>query len=82
VARIHPETARRHGLSDGGPVTLSTRRGSARFTVEHSALLRQDTVFVSFHWEGANLMTNAALDPVSRMPEFKICAVRIEGGGS
>ena len=82
LARIHPETARRHGLADGGPVTLSTRRGSARFTVQCSALLRQDTVFVSFHWEGANRLTNAALDPVSRMPEFKVCAVRIEGGGS
>src|SRR5882724_7221383 len=82
LARIHPETARRHGLADGGPVTLSTRRGSARFTLQCSALLRQDTVFVSFHWEGANRLTNAALDPVSRMPEFKVCAVRIEGGGS
>ncbi len=82
VARIHPETARRHGLADGGPAMLSTRRGSARFTVECSALLRPDTVFVSFHWEGANRLTNPALDPVSRMPEFKICAVRIEGGGS
>jgi assimilatory nitrate reductase catalytic subunit len=82
VARIHPETARRHGLADGGPAMLYTRRGSARFTVECSALLRQDTVFVSFHWEGANRLTNPALDPVSRMPEFKICAVRIEGGGS
>ena len=82
VARIHPETARLHGLADGGPVTLSTRRGSARFTVECSPFLRQDTVFVSFHWEGANRLTNAALDPVSRMPEFKVCAARIEGGGS
>jgi assimilatory nitrate reductase catalytic subunit len=81
VARIHPETARRHGLAEGDPVTLSTRRGSARFTVESSSLLREDTVFVSFHWQGANLLTNAALDPVSRMPEFKVCAVRIEGGG-
>ncbi len=82
VARIHPQTAHRHGLADGDPVTLSTRRGSARFTVESSALVREDTIFVSFHWEGANRLTNAALDPVSRMPEFKVCAVRIEGGGS
>jgi assimilatory nitrate reductase catalytic subunit len=40
-----------------------------------------DTVFVPFHWGGensANLLTNAALDPVSRIPEFKVCAVRIE----
>lgn len=80
VARMHPETARRHGLLHGTPVTLATRRGSARFTLECSASLREDTVFVSFHWEGANRLTSGALDPVSRMPEFKVCAVRVAGG--
>ena len=42
--------------------------------------IRLDTVFVPFHWGGegsANLLTNAALDPVSRIPEFKACAVRV-----
>src|SRR5262249_19313432 len=63
VARMHPRTAARHGLDDGGEVTLSTRRGSSRFTVVCSALLREDTIFVSFHWQGANRLTNAALDP-------------------
>jgi assimilatory nitrate reductase catalytic subunit len=44
-----------------------------------------DTLFVPFHFNGtgrANLLTNTALDPVSRMPEFKVCAVRIEKGKS
>ncbi len=43
--------------------------------------IRMDTLFVPFHFAGgerANLLTNPALDPVSRMPEFKVCAVRIE----
>ena len=43
--------------------------------------IRPDTVFVPFHWAGTqsvNRLTNPALDPVSRMPEFKVCAVRIE----
>jgi len=42
--------------------------------------IRPDTVFVPFHWGGhqaANVLTNPALDPTSRMPEFKLCAVRI-----
>ena len=42
-----------------------------------------DTLFVPFHFAGngrANLLTNPALDPVSRMPEFKVCAVRLEKG--
>jgi assimilatory nitrate reductase catalytic subunit len=43
--------------------------------------IRQDTVFIPFHWGGAggaNRLTNPALDPVSRMPEFKVCAARVE----
>jgi assimilatory nitrate reductase catalytic subunit len=43
--------------------------------------LRADTVFVPFHWGGeqsANRLTHPGLDPVSRMPGFKVCAVRIE----
>jgi len=46
-----------------------------------TASIREDTVFVPFHWGGiraANRLTNPALDPVSRMPEFKVCAVRLE----
>lgn len=81
LAEIHPSTARFYGLNDGARVTLATRRGSAEFTVRVSAGIRHDTVFVPFHWGGrqaANRLTNPALDPISRMPEFKVCAVRIE----
>ena len=42
--------------------------------------IRLDTLFVPFHWgedQSANILTNAALDPTSRMPEFKVCAVRV-----
>ena len=80
-AEIHPSTARSYGLNDGERVFLTTRRGAAEFTVRISAGIRHDTVFVPFHWGGrqaANRLTNPALDPISRMPEFKVCAVRIE----
>jgi assimilatory nitrate reductase catalytic subunit len=80
-AEMHPLVAKRHGLVDGAPVVLRTRRGSATFASRITADIRPDTVFVPFHWPGessANRMTNDALDPVSRMPEFKVCAVRIE----
>jgi assimilatory nitrate reductase catalytic subunit len=40
--------------------------------------IRPDTIFVPFHWVGANRLTNDALDPASRMPEFKVCAARLE----
>jgi assimilatory nitrate reductase catalytic subunit len=62
-------------------VRLTTRRGTGLFRAELSAEMRMDTVFVPFHFAGdgrANLLTNPALDPVSRMPEFKVCAVRLD----
>jgi assimilatory nitrate reductase catalytic subunit len=80
---IHPSVASSYGIADGAPVRLTTRRGSATAKAKLTASIRLDTVFVPFHFgaEGrANLLTNPALDPVSKMPEFKVCAVRIEKG--
>ena len=80
LAEVHPSTARRYGLLDGQAVRLSTRRGRADFRLKVTRGIREDTVFVPFHWGGrqaANRLTNPALDPTSRMPEFKVCAVRI-----
>ncbi len=79
-AEIHPSIARRLGVVDGAEIWLQTRRDAARFKVKVTPTIREDTVFVPFHWGGAqaiNRLTNAALDPTSRMPEFKVCAVRI-----
>jgi assimilatory nitrate reductase catalytic subunit len=81
LVEIHPSTARQLELTDGASARLTTRRGEARFTVKVTADIRPDTVFVPFHWGGKqsiNRLTNPALDPVSRMPEFKVCAVRVE----
>jgi assimilatory nitrate reductase catalytic subunit len=81
LAEIHPSTARRYALANGAAVTLKTRRGAATFMVKVTGSIREDTIFVPFHWGGpgsANRLTNAVLDPTSRMPEFKVCAVRVE----
>jgi assimilatory nitrate reductase catalytic subunit len=78
---VHPDTAARAGLADGDRAVVASRRGSVRVTVRCVPSLRSDLVFVPFHFPGeqrANLITNPALDPVSRMPEFKVCAVRLE----
>jgi len=80
VAEMHPRAARRSGLIDGARVTLETRRGRASFRLKTTQGIREDTIFVPFHWPGdqsANRLTNNALDPISRMPEFKVCAARI-----
>jgi len=81
--QIHPGLARNYDILDGDPVRLTTRRGSATAAAQLTAAIRLDTLFVPFHFarsERVNLLTNPALDPVSRMPEFKVCAVRIEKG--
>ena len=76
-AEIHPDLARRHGIADGDLVELRTRRGAAVLRARLSDGIRPDTVFAPFHWPGANALTNPALDPHSRMPAFKACAVAI-----
>ncbi len=80
-AEMHPALARRFGVEDGEMVMLTTRRGSVHVKARLTVAIRQDTLFVPFHWGGeacANNLTNAALDPTSKMPEFKVCAVRVE----
>ena len=80
---IHPSMALSYGIAEGDPVNLVTRRGTAKAKAQLSRSIRLDTLFVPFHFAAdgrANLLTNPALDPVSRMPEFKVCAVRIEKG--
>ncbi|MDI6100775.1 molybdopterin oxidoreductase family protein [Actinoplanes sp. NEAU-A12] len=77
-AEIHPDLARRHGIADGDLVELRSRRGAATLRARLSDGIRPDTVFAPFHWPGANALTNPALDPHSRMPAFKVCAISIE----
>lgn len=79
-AELHPATARLYGIAPGDRVWLETRRDAVAFTVRLTPTIREDTVFVPFHWGGkqaVNRLTIPALDPTSRMPEFKVCAVRV-----
>ncbi len=78
---IHPSTARMHAIGQGDLVRLTTRRGHVELRARLTAGIRMDTLFVPFHWGGAgsaNILTIAALDPVSRIPEFKVCAAAVE----
>jgi assimilatory nitrate reductase catalytic subunit len=77
--QIHSRLAARLGVADGETLLVESRRGAVRFAVHVSDDIRPDTLFAPFHWGGkqaANLLTIPALDPISRMPEFKVCAVR------
>ncbi|GHJ37757.1 hypothetical protein Sm713_33660 [Streptomyces sp. TS71-3] len=79
--QVHPRLAARIPVAEGDRVAVVSRRGRAVAPVRISTAIRADTVFMPFHWPGegrANSVTNPALDPTSRMPEFKVCAVRLE----
>ncbi|MEV0327662.1 molybdopterin oxidoreductase family protein [Micromonospora echinospora] len=78
---LHPDLAARLGVEEGEELRVTSRRGEMRAPARITATIRPDTLFAPFHWGGAgrvNSVTNDALDPVSRMPEFKVCAVRVE----
>ncbi|MFD9704954.1 molybdopterin oxidoreductase family protein [Lentzea sp. NPDC059081] len=78
---VHPDTAARAGLEPDGLAHVVSRRGRVTAVVRCVPSMRADAVFLPFHFPGegrANLLTNPVLDPTSRMPEFKVCAVRLE----
>nr|AQT39113.1 NasA [Streptomyces sp.] len=78
---LHPRLAARLGAGEGDAIAVVSRRGRAVAPARITTAIRPDTVFMPFHWPGegrANTLTNPALDPTSRMPEFKACAVRLE----
>ncbi|MCW2754363.1 MAG: nitrite reductase [Marmoricola sp.] len=77
---LHPALAGRYGIEDGDDVRVTSVRGSAVARARITSAIRPDTVFMPFHWSGAgmaNAVTNSATDPISGMPEFKVCAVDI-----
>ncbi|MEV6908659.1 molybdopterin oxidoreductase family protein [Amycolatopsis sp. NPDC051071] len=77
---VHPDTAAHAGLAEGDLAVVRSRRGKTLARVRYVPSLRPDLVFLPFHFPGegrANLLTNPALDPTSRMPEFKVCAVAL-----
>ncbi len=77
---IHPKLAQHFGIQNGDMVTVESRRGKADFKAMVVKTIRPDTVFIPYHWEGrksANQLTNSAQDPISKIPEYKACAVKI-----
>jgi formate dehydrogenase alpha subunit len=78
---IHPSDALRLGVATGGAVLVSSRRGELRGYARVTEAVRAGAVFVPFVKladSAANFLTNAAFDPASKIPEYKVCAVRIE----
>jgi assimilatory nitrate reductase catalytic subunit len=80
LVEMHPQLAERLGIADGDWATVESRRGACTLRAQVVRTIRPDTVFVPYHWAGArsiNQVTIAAQDPISKIPEYKVCAVRV-----
>tara|TARA_R110002110_G_scaffold114251_18_gene283418 strand:- start:6004 stop:8748 length:2745 start_codon:yes stop_codon:yes gene_type:complete len=77
---LHPATLRRLGVAPGGNVRLSTRRGTITIMARADRAVAEDMVFLPFAFveAAANILTNPAVDPYGKIPEFKFSAVRVE----
>jgi assimilatory nitrate reductase catalytic subunit len=77
---MHPQLAERHSIRDGDWTVVESRRGSCTLRAQVVKTIRPDTIFIPYHWAGprsANQLTIAAQDPTSKIPEYKVCAVRV-----
>ncbi|MEK6768998.1 MAG: formate dehydrogenase subunit alpha, partial [Gemmatimonadota bacterium] len=80
TVEISPEDAAALGVTEGDPVRVVSRRNAIVIAARISDRVKRRQIFVPFHFReaAANLLTNPALDPYAKIPEFKICAVRVE----
>ena len=77
---MHPRLAAKLGIADGEWTTAETRRGAITLRALVVTTIRPDTIFIPYHWPGrksANQLTVAAQDPVSRIPQYKVCGCRV-----
>ncbi len=84
LCEMHPHLAASLEVADGDLVTVTSRRGTMTLPANVVTTIRPDTVFIPYHWPGAkaaNQLTNRAVDPISKMPEFKVAAVRVARAG-
>jgi len=78
---MHPLLAERLGIVTGDWATVESRRGACTLRVQVVKTIRPDTIFIPYHWPGrksANQLTISAQDPISKIPEYKVCAVRVK----
>lgn len=81
LLEIHPKLAFLYGIQDRDLIKVTTRRGEGFFPAQLVETIREDTVFIPYHWGGkqsANQLTIGELDPISKIPEFKVCACQLE----
>jgi formate dehydrogenase alpha subunit len=80
LVEIHPEDAGKLGIADGQKVRVSSRRGKVEAKARITEKSAPGSIFMNFHFTEApvNFLTNPALDPTGKIPEYKVCAVKLE----
>lgn len=80
LVEMHEQLAQKLSIANGDSVTVESRRGAITLPAMVVTTIRPDTVFIPYHWPGrksVNQLTISAQDPISKIPEYKVCAVRI-----
>jgi formate dehydrogenase alpha subunit len=79
-AEINPRQAKELGIIQGERIKVLSRRGEIEIKADLSERMERGMIFIPFHFveSAANRLTNPAFDPIAKIPEFKVCAVRIE----
>ncbi len=77
---VNPDAARKLSIVEGDKVKVSTRRGTIVATAKVTSKLKENVIFVPFHFAdgAANVLTNPVLDPIAKIPEYKSCAAKLE----
>ena len=80
LVEINPLDAEKLGISEGQIVKVTSRRGTIQAKAQITQKSMPGTIFMNFHFAGApvNALTNPALDPTGKIPEYKVCAVKLE----
>src|SRR5690606_13288335 len=77
---LHPRLAEKLGIADGDWATAETPRGDITLKAHVVTTIRPDTIFIPYHWAGkksANQLTVSAQDPISKIPQYKVCGCRL-----
>jgi len=79
LVEISPQDADKYEVENGAVVDIASRRGTIQARIKISTKAVSGTIFIPFHYAtaAANRLTNAALDPISGIPEYKVCAVKL-----
>jgi predicted molibdopterin-dependent oxidoreductase YjgC len=80
LVEINPKDAEKLGIKDGQFAKVSSRRGVVQAKSKVTTRVPKGTIFMNFHFRetAVNLLTNPALDPICKIPEYKVCAVKVE----